>query len=564
MTSKKVAAKTSAVKATASRPAAKKETAEAKAAVKPTVKKIAKPKKLSAVTLAAVAAGVAKKQVAPRDAKKELRVAKKVISKNNRLTQQLKASIAAEAPVTPLTKLFIKNGFAFAQSTQLDDERNTAHGYVHPNGSAALFIHDNTSTKIGARWQIKRADGTSVEGKTAQELATTFLAPAGVTEATVATLQLLYKLTSGSFRVMDLKGEYNYKNRVQLIKRLRGVDKVLVKESGVNHVIQALETAVGETITEEVLSRVYRQGQKLANVLKGVEKEQLKDVLRSTVGEREIHDNKPILPSVKKLNVKQQREVDERAKSDLAVQIEVKRKREEYTPLAVPRPEAQVTVNLDDVCLLEDPDNGIVLMCLEKPNSQGAICVYNNGSRVAVGVVPTERLVTLIRRVSEDLVRDVNQMLHPLSAGVIVTPQAEQQLTAVLDYCKENLDMANTEAVKTKKFAAPTASKPNGKKEAAAAKATKTPRAASSKEHTSTRSRLADDAKITILVKENPYREGTRAHASYEAIKKSKTVGAFKELCTGKDTKTGPSPKFTYLAWSMEPHGETPALVKVA
>lgn len=71
------------------------------------------------------------------------------------------------------------------------------------------------------------------------------------------------------------------------------------------------------------------------------------------------------------------------------------------------------------------------------------------------------------------------------------------------------------------------------------------------------------DAKITILVKKNPYREGTRAAASYEAIKQCKTVGEFKTACMVKDSKTGLAPKFTYLAWSAVAHNSVPALIKI-
>jgi len=71
------------------------------------------------------------------------------------------------------------------------------------------------------------------------------------------------------------------------------------------------------------------------------------------------------------------------------------------------------------------------------------------------------------------------------------------------------------------------------------------------------------DAKITILVKKNPYRAGTRAAASYEAIKQSKTVGEFKTACMVKDSKTGLAPKFTYLAWSATAHNSVPALIKI-
>lgn len=486
--------------------------------------------------------------------------------KNAQQTQKaIKASKVAGAPVTPLTKLLLGAGYTYVQSMPAE-LGYTAHGYNHSDGGAALFVHENTHTEIGARWTLKLADGTQVDGKTAKQLAEALHKPA-VAASVLSALQLLNKLTKGSYSVVDLGGEANYKHRVQLLKKLKGTDKILVKESSTKHVLTALtaaldlKTTLSEANMKAHCERVVRQFAKTDRAVSKVEQEQAKEVLRRTAAQREVHDNKPILPGVKKLSAKKQQEADDKAKTELAAQIAQKRRQEEYTPIAVPRPESKVTVDLDSICLLEDPNNGIVLMCLEKPNSQGAICVYNNGSRVAAGVVPTEVLNSLRPLVSEDLIRDVNQLLHPITAGVIVTPQAEQQLTAVLNYCKENITMATENAVKTKKFAAP--SKTAAKAVAAKAeKPVKAAKVAKAEKPASTRAKFAEDTKIKLLHKgENPYREGTKARESFELLAKAKTFGEY-AAATAKSKKDVYEAGY-FAKWASQPHGKAPAYVAV-
>jgi hypothetical protein len=426
------------------------------------------------------------------------------------------APVEVGAPDTPLTKLLTGKGFVYAKSEAVD-EQNTAHGYAHPDGSAAMFVHANTSPNIGARWIVTR-DGKKIEGKTAKELAVALLQPEPLPDNVRSALALLRKVTKASYRLADLAGDANYSTRLQLLKKLKGVEKVLVKDSGINNLVKALYEALGvekasaaamATAFETRCFENYRLEQRVDRAVVRVEKAEVKEQTKQSGGPVLIHDDKPVLPGVKKLSAAKQAIADEAAKANLALQIAEKRKREEYTPLAVPRPEASISVNLDDICVLEDPSNGISLLCLEKPNSQGAICVYNNGSRVAAGVVPTEVLITLRPLISEDLVRDVNQLLHPITAGVIVTPVAETHLTAVLMHCKEKIEMTTETAVKTKKFAAPanaakkaTAAKSNGKVEkATAAKATKVAKAP--KEAKEPRAKVASnlDAVVTLAKK---------------------------------------------------------------
>jgi hypothetical protein len=501
------------------------------------------------------------KKAAPAPASKPTSPASKL------KTQLLASLVTPEAPVTPLTKLLLNKGFVHAKSELMEDELNTAHGYTHEDGSAAMFIHANVSTDISARWILKRANGNQIEGKTAKQLAVALIKPEPLPANVTSALSLLRKLTKGSYRLLDLAGDSNYTSRVQLLKRLRNTEKVLVKDSGLNALTKLFYEAVGLQASTSAAATAMAFEVKCAEVCKlenkadraviRVEKAEIAQVIKATA--KPIHDGKPILPSVKKLSAAKQAIVDEQVKADLVAQIKNKRRQEEYTPLAVPRPEASIAVNLEDVCLLEDPANGIILLCLEKPNSQGAICVYNNGSRVAAGVLPTERLMELRSFPSEDLVKDINQFLHPITAGVIVTPVAETHLTAVLAHCKEKIDMATETAIKTKKFAAPKNAATKSVAKKAAEKTEKAPKAAKKAASASTRTKFTDDLKIKALVKENPYKEGTKARDSFDLILKSKTFGDYAALTEKSKKAVYPAAYFT--KWASQPHGKAPAYI---
>jgi hypothetical protein len=191
---------------------------------------------------------------------------------------------------------------------------------------------------------------------------------------------------------------------------------------------------------------------------------------------------------------------------------------------------AEITLIPGDVGLLEDPRLGVVMMQLEKENSQGAICVYNNGSRVSVGVVPPEILKTLRPVQGEvDLIKAANQLLNPLVPSVPVTPGAHRHLTAVIN-CKELVTMA------TKKFEAPakatkaaavkstdTVAVKTAAKKAAAEKPAK--KGAAVKEAKAPRASAYADKKIKVLSKDmSALREGTKRYIGVEIILKSKTT----------------------------------------
>jgi hypothetical protein len=133
-------------------------------------------------------------------------------------------------------------------------------------------------------------------------------------------------------------------------------------------------------------------------------------------------------------------------------------------PVAVTRlrdAASAVAISLAGVRLLENPDLGAVLMQLEKENSQGAVCVYNNGNAITTGLVASEVLASLRPATpsngqtnTEMLFEAAKQLLNPTTPGVPVTSVAASHLTAVIN-CKENAQMATKTAVASgKKFTA--------------------------------------------------------------------------------------------------------------
>ena len=276
-------------------------------------------------------------------------------------------------------------------------------------------------------------------------------------------LRTLRKETAEAYDIAAIADDGpGYGSRLRVLKALRGGDRVVTKDAEPARLKRELYELVGAktagAFALKCAALVAEADQKSKLQVKEFAAKKKADIerrnadIKRTAWQREVHDGKPILDAPKKLTKKQEAEDSKQFKAALAARV--KRADEElaHAPIAVPKPDAHVRIDLDDVRVLEDPTNGIVLLRLEKPNSQGAVCVYNNGSRVAAGVVPTETLNTLRSLVSTDLVRDVNQLLHPITAGVVVTSVAERHLTALLHQCKEITSM---ETVKTKKFDPP-------------------------------------------------------------------------------------------------------------
>jgi hypothetical protein len=70
----------------------------------------------------------------------------------------------------------------------------------------------------------------------------------------------------------------------------------------------------------------------------------------------------------------------------------------------------------------------------------------------------------------------------------------------------------------------------------------------------------ADDRRITLLTKVNPYRQGTTAEATFELLRKSRTVAAFR---AGIKVAHAGTVDPSYLTWATKPHGKQPAYIVV-
>ena len=88
------------------------------------------------------------------------------------------------------------------------------------------------------------------------------------------------------------------------------------------------------------------------------------------------------------------------------------------------------------------------------------------------------------------------------------------------------------EVTKSKKFAPP-AGTPSKKAAPTVAKQHKSE--ATRVGHAPRAGAFTDDQVITVVSKENPYRVGTRAAATFDLFAKAKTVGKFKELAADKE-----------------------------
>ncbi len=435
----------------------------------------------------------------------------------------------------PVYTALLAAGFRYVAGQTINDA--VVYGYDHKDGRAVVYTQ-------GQGWQLRTPDGNERGGRRLDLLRkalkdtaapkTTATSPDSPPAHVMHALEMLGEITQGRFDVERLRGDAHYSHRLRLLKALLKTDKVLVKDSGVNRVMETFYSAVGVGEGKSAAAKAAAFAERAAALLAAA-----------------FAERKPL---------------EKRAAAPLAVV-------EEEIP-AVPHPDAEITLDKNEVRLLEDPNNGITLLQLEKANSQGAICVYNNGVRVAAGVVPPTVLKTL-RPVTADVVRVVHQLLNPEHPSVPVTPVANRHLTAVLN-CKEITHMA------TKKFEAPARITKKSTKtvegaafvdvvnnvpktvtmtdRAKGAAALGKPVVKTAKE-TAPKSvnRIADDAKITVLVKESPYRPGTKAEETFKLLKKCKTAGAFREAVKAEPGKYDGS----YLAWTTVPHGNQPALIKV-
>lgn len=373
----------------------------------------------------------------------------------------------------------------------------------------------------------------------------------GLPSHVVRAVEMLGGITLQRYDLQVLRGDKFYGKRMGLLKKLFNKERVLAAECGINNLISAFYSAVGvedgksaaaraeifakrcKSISAKsrvVKSKVTRNEKKLAQQAKrdggdalhtsSPLRHRLEDGTVITLTSRFVPGR--ILDAPDKLSKKKQAHKEAQEKQELFYTLAV-------TPetYPVPKPDAEVFMNHEDIRLLEDPANGIAMLQVERPNSQGAICVYNNGVRVASGVIPTEKLKTL-RPVGDkvDIVKAVNQFLNPIVPSVSVTPVAVRHLTAVLEHCKEIIAMtAETVTVKNTKFAPP--AKKTTAAKAPKAKTAKAPKAKAEKkprEAGAPRANGYAGKSIKVLNKEHGAREGTKRAIGMEIILKSKTT----------------------------------------
>jgi hypothetical protein len=349
---------------------------------------------------------------------------------------------------------------------------------------------------------------------------------------------MLDSLTAHQFNLDLLKGDKHYSDRVALINVLfnrgRGSLKTKAAEIGITKVTEAFYSAVGVGEGKSAAARCRAFADRSAELLRAykvvltekrrMEKQELRLAKASTLPERTVPGK--IIPPDPKKSKKQ------RAAEDAATREEIRAKAlvASAEQPAVPHPDADFPILASQVRLLEDPVNGLVMMQLEISNSQGAICVYNNGSRVAAGVVSVETLKTLRPVQNVDLLQAAREFLNPMVPSVPVTPVASRYLTAVI-HCKELQPMTAETEVKQSKFAAP--AKAGSKKstpKASKGAAVKAKHAKAEKAE-----RTVADREIKPLKKAFAGREGTFCAAQVKAAQASTTVSqAQKKLDTDK------------------------------
>ena len=357
---------------------------------------------------------------------------------------------------------------------------------------------------------------------------------AGMPGNVIRAIEMLESVTARQYDLNLLRGDRYYGKRMALLKKLLQTDRVLAKECGINNLVSIFYTAVGAE-GKSAAAKATNFAERCKDAMKRVraarsaatrmEKKNIKRWLRATVIQRTVPGT--ILPGYKPLNKKQRAEQDAKDRDYVFALAATA----EHYP--IPKADAEVEMNLDEVRVLEDPANGIAFLQIERANSQGAICVYNNGSRVACGVVPTATLLKL-RRVPQDVAQlgtAANQLLNPVNVSVPVTSVAQRHLTAVIESCKERQEaMAKETAAneaKTAKTAKTAKFAPPAKKGAVSAKKapakTDKPAKKSAKSNTPRATSYAGK-KIKVLNKNHGARQGTKRQIGMDIILGSKTT----------------------------------------
>lgn len=358
-----------------------------------------------------------------------------------------------------LLKMVRTHGFVQKMRT------TSAIGCSHPDGRTVAYD--------GKLWLLSGLpSGEDVQGSDLRDLQLAINGkPVGATRGgtKIERLMSALNLLKGDYDLSKLKGDAHYTMRMRLVKRLSGSSKVLARDCTLANLTKLFLTTAEITDIKQFPARavtVFKIGTRRDHNLKTSQKAEIATVLRRSAHTRAIVKGPAIKPPIIRKSVKERTKEIVELEGELARKIAKNKAVDAEMPVARPRADAKIVVKVEDIKLLEDPRNGIAIMQVERSNSQGAICVYNNGMRVACGVIPTETLqrlrpVSLTSQLANGLgsygmiLQACNQLLTPIVAGVEVTETAKSHLTAILN-CKEITTMATkTAAPKTSKFAAP-------------------------------------------------------------------------------------------------------------
>jgi len=402
--------------------------------------------------------------------------------------------------------------------------------------TARVLAETQAKAAALAEAQLEAAKDTDVA--VVAEPPVTQLLPGGPPDHVCRAIVMLGELTGKRYDMDLLRGDKHYGDRVALLRAIfnRGRGQYKASETGITNLTTAFYTAVGPSGKNAVaksksfslcaadIAQAFKLAQRLA---KRIERTTMKKVARVTAAERSLPGE--VLPTYKRPSKGQRTKEREEAKQDIATKLAVSPEQP-----AVPHPDVDVVIVPGDLRLLEDPVNGLVMIQMERANSQGAICVYNNGSRVAAGVVPPETLIKL-RPVPPDvahgisgnemLLQAANQLLTPIIPGVPVTPVAARHLTAVV-HCKELIPMANTTAPVSaaKKFAPPAKVAGKGKKATPKVTNGAAVKAAHAKAEKSERVGIYTGKKIKVLNENHGARPGTKRAKAMDILIASKTT----------------------------------------
>lgn len=335
--------------------------------------------------------------------------------------------------MTELHDILLTYGFRHAR------DEGSMRGYLHDDGRAAVVDDDGP-------WIVGSDKGNGA-ASLALALST---APVprhiGSSEAANARLAAALRSLRGDWTLEILRdSKTDYTAAMRFLKKLRGSTKITAKDCEPARVEAELAAMLGVPKGLRNGARVACMALKAKSFLAEYEKVERRRAKAEAIAIRRVGGAPKLL---KKSSIKLSRKKD--AAQRVALEAELKARiaaAARALPLAEPRADAEIRADFDAMKVVVNRDTGIELLVLERPNSQGAICVYNNGIRVAAGVVQRAAIESM-RRSTVTAADAAKQLLYP-DNGAEVTDVAKRHLTAVVGRSKDDDDMMDT-----KKFAA--------------------------------------------------------------------------------------------------------------